>query len=214
VETETNNEAVVDREIVQASWIFTESDPFEGLPEVFKLCAEGVVPVDNNRHPYTIHLPWVRGGHVYATDGKIILRTRAKWLDWKVVDRIAKQRGHWPRPEPITDEGRWADTPVKLTFDKYNSEALTPDRVASLRIDGTTLVYPGWYLAIWYAELIREHFAGEAYLPTDGRNALRVARAGVEGVVLRRLVVDPLPRPGRGCEVIEALDKGPWGGGL
>jgi hypothetical protein len=91
------------------------ADPFAGLPAIFRECVA----------PYTVRYdltrPWVAGDHVYATDGRILVRVPVAGLApgtlgplWNAAAMFDRHPGRYAEPIVLPEPGGPESTPCAI----------------------------------------------------------------------------------------------------
>lgn len=187
-------------------------DPFLGLPGIFREC------VAASSVSYNVSTPWISDGWVYATDGRIAIRTATDLVDADTVETLrALDEKPGPRPRVadidrvfrLDHEIREESTPIpdsvteKATCDEcggngicHGSECDECDGAGWVIPMKPVEVVPGYFLAQRYLELMRRHGA-RLWVPVKPRTPLQSVFRGLafEGALMP--MTDPEPVPGK-----------------
>ena len=178
------------------------TDHFAGLPAIFRDCANS----DNWRYP-DMKRPWVSDGHVYATDGRIIVRVPITGIDPEIVDRLRPQDGqkfprdpgsifpvngpHEPEPVPLP-----AESPDEYeTCDKCGGDGRAecdlghvhdcPECDGAGQCANLAQVAVGrYFMSARYVAILRRHGITEVYQPVTSGVGPRQETVGAYRFVL------------------------------
>lgn len=189
----------------------TKADPFLGLPGIFRECVQST----HETARYDLSTPWIEGDWVYASNGRLAVRTATDMVDDDTLEALIEAEANHSGPNRVAAIGKfflisYELRPEPTAIPDFQAR---PDRCESCGGNGICFamqcedcdgkgfviahkrfeIAPGYWLNRAYLDVVRRHGA-RLWLPAgvEGDDCMRVSvfrGLGFEGVLM------PMQRP-------------------